>query len=73
MKDSPKILVVNVSDTSGGAARAAYRIFCAVKKMGLSSQFFVKQKQTNDNDVLSIDSFQPQHFLIRHIPMCKTS
>lgn len=52
-----KILTVNVSDSSGGAARAAYRIHKAVIEVGVDSQFLVKNKWTNDETVISVDNF----------------
>lgn len=52
-----KILTVNVSDNSGGAARAAYRIHQAVMECGVDGQFLVKNKTLSDNSVLTVDSF----------------
>ena len=52
-----KILFVNNSDTSGGAARAAYRIHKATIEAGVDGQFLVKNKSLNDPNVLSVQSF----------------
>lgn len=51
------ILTVTVSDTGGGAARAAYRIHKAVMKAGVEGHFLVKYKCSNDQTVISVDSF----------------
>ena len=52
-----KILFVNNSDTSGGAARAAYRIHKATIEAGVDGLFLVKNKSLNDPNVLSVQSF----------------
>ena len=57
MNKSLKILSVNVSDTSGGAARAAYRIHRAVRTLGVDSRMFVKNKEKEDDSVLRVDDF----------------
>jgi glycosyltransferase involved in cell wall biosynthesis len=56
-KHKLKILTVNVSDASGGAARAAYRIHNAVKASGVESVFLVKNKALTDNSVIAVESF----------------
>ena len=52
-----RILTVNVSDSSGGAARAAYRIHKATIEAGVDGQFLVKNKALNDPNVLTVESF----------------
>ena len=52
-----RILTVNVSDSSGGAARAAYRIHKATIEAGVDGQFLVKNKALNDPNVLTVQSF----------------
>lgn len=52
-----KILFVNNSDTSGGAARAAYRIHKATIEAGVDGLFLVKNKSLNDPNVLSVQSY----------------
>ena len=59
MENQIKILSVNTSDTSGGAARAAYRIHCGVRQLGINSRMFVKDKQSNDKTVLWLSPFVP--------------
>lgn len=62
MKDRNKrILSICTSDSSGGAARAAYRIHQAVRVLGEDSKMFVKQKGTNDPSVLCVDDFVPNN------------
>lgn len=62
MAEHPKILSVNVSDASGGAARAAYRIHKAVNRAGGNSRMLVKQKMLNDDSVISIEEFDKKYF-----------
>jgi glycosyltransferase involved in cell wall biosynthesis len=52
-----RVLVISTSDTVGGAARAAYRIHQAVTETGIESRMLVKNKGTNDKNVVSLDSF----------------
>lgn len=52
-----RILTVNVSDSSGGAARAAYRIYKATVEAGVDGQFLVKNKSLNDPNVLAVQIF----------------
>ena len=54
-----KVVSVCTSDSSGGAARAAYRIHQAVKTIGIDSRMFVKQKNTDDPDVIHLRDFIP--------------
>lgn len=52
-----KVLTVNISDTSGGAARAAFRIHQAVRALGVDSTMFVKDKQSDNATVLQVSDF----------------
>lgn len=52
-----RVLTVNVSDSSGGAARAAYRIHKATIEAGVDGLFLVKNKALNDPNVLTVESF----------------
>ena len=66
MSDRPiKVLSVCTSDSSGGAARAAYRIHQAVRELGVDSRMFVKHKGTDDPTVLTVDDFIPHNALYR--------
>ncbi len=49
-----KILHVCFSDTSGGAARAAYRLHTAQRKSGYDSYMLVVDKQQKDDSVITI-------------------
>ena len=51
-----KILIVNYSDQTGGASRAAYRLHLALKKAGINSQMLVQEKKTADDSVIQIPS-----------------
>jgi len=48
-----KILIVNTSDTKGGAARAAYRLHRAFLFQGVDSQMLVQNKISDDFTVIS--------------------
>ena len=62
MKTGPlKVLSVCTSDSSGGAARAAYRIHLAVQSYGIESKMFVKQKETGNSDVIPLSDFIPKN------------
>ena len=60
-----KVLSVCTSDSSGGAARAAYRIHKAVRDLGVYSRLFVKNKGTDDPTVLTLDDFIPHDAMYR--------
>jgi len=50
------ILHVNTYDTSGGAARAAYRIHKGLQEIGISSKMLVQTKLSDDRHVIGPDS-----------------
>ena len=55
-----RILFVNTSDTSGGAARAAYRIYRGLQSLGVETNFFVKDKsQKDDETIVELKRFIP--------------
>lgn len=56
-----KILLVNHSDTSGGAARAAFRLHQALLKKGVDSRMLVKEKRSDDDRVITLDQFTPRN------------
>ena len=62
MEKKLKILSVNTSDVSGGAARAAFRIHKAVNKLNVNSQLFVKNKLSKEDSVISLLEFVPKNF-----------
>ena len=43
-----KIIHLNYSDTSGGAARATYRIHRSLIKKGITSEMWVNKKSSED-------------------------
>ena len=69
--DSKKILSICTSDTYGGAAKAAYRIHCAVNELAIKehlpirSEMFVLKKGTNDSSVHSLNEFLPKGWWFR--------
>lgn len=63
--DKLPVLSVCTSDSSGGAARAAYRIHLAVQEYGIDSRMFVKNKGTSDDRVFSVSDFVPHNTLYR--------
>lgn len=60
-----KVLSVCTSDANGGAARAAYRIHQGVRKLGVDSRMFVKDKHTDDANVVALDAFVPHNCLYK--------
>jgi glycosyltransferase involved in cell wall biosynthesis len=60
-----KVLSVCSSDAKGGAARAAYRIHQGVKDLGVESRMFVKEKKSEDADVILLDEFVPKNPLYK--------
>ena len=48
-----KVLHLNTSDISGGAARAAYRLHKGLVNMGINSQMLVQNKTSDDRTVIS--------------------
>ncbi len=48
-----KILHLNTHDTSGGAARAAYRLHKGLQDIGLDSQMLVQEKSSSDKTVIA--------------------
>jgi len=49
-----RILSVNISDLHGGASKAAYRINSALVDRGVKVQMIVKNKLSNDVNVLTL-------------------
>ncbi len=47
-----KILIVNSTDINGGAARAAYRLHCALLSKGIESKMLVQSKTSDDFTVI---------------------
>ncbi|MBF2067413.1 MAG: glycosyltransferase family 4 protein [Calothrix sp. C42_A2020_038] len=48
-----KILHLSTHDTSGGAARAAYRLHKGLQNVGLDSQMLVQEKHSSDKSVIA--------------------
>ncbi|MBE9120737.1 glycosyltransferase family 4 protein [Tychonema sp. LEGE 07199] len=48
-----KVVLLNSSDTEGGAARAAYRLHQGLQGIGVSSQMLVKNKKSGDSSIIS--------------------
>jgi glycosyltransferase involved in cell wall biosynthesis len=46
-----KVLLLNTSDITGGAARAAYRLHQGLQSIGVNSQMLVQEKFSNDQTV----------------------
>lgn len=61
MESEMRVLSVCTSDSTGGAARAAFRIHRAVREQGIDSKMLVKYKGTEDVDVLALDEFLPHN------------
>ncbi len=52
-----RVLTINTSDISGGAARAAYRLHNALLEQGIDSNMLVQSKKSDDFTVDGPDSF----------------
>ncbi|MBW2741769.1 MAG: glycosyltransferase, partial [Deltaproteobacteria bacterium] len=57
-----KILQVNTSDISGGAARAAYRIHKGLQGSGINSKMLVQSKLSDDKTVIGPDNKMKKGF-----------
>lgn len=51
-----KVLIVNTSEHTGGAAVAANRLFKALRKQGLDVSMLVRVKQSDDDHVVSLNN-----------------
>lgn len=65
MGNKVRVLSVSTSDSSGGAARAAFRIHQAVQAFDIDSRMLVKDKGTVDDKVIPVTSFLPDNALYR--------
>lgn len=65
MDDKIRVLSVCTSDSSGGAARAAYRIHLAVLECGVDGRMFVQTKESADDRVLCARDFKPDSLVYR--------
>ena len=64
-----KILIVNTSDISGGAARAAYRLHKALLSSGVDSQMLVQNKSSDDYTILSENNKIRKYFNMLRSPL----
>lgn len=60
-----KVLFINTNESHGGAARAALRIMRGVQQQGVEVQLFVKNRQSQDADVVELAQFVPRKMLFR--------
>ena len=60
-----KVLFVNINDSSGGAARAAWRIMRGVQQNGVEAKMFVKHKNSQAEDVVPLSQFVPSGIMYR--------
>lgn len=58
-----KILFLNSSDMHGGAAKASYRLLVGLREQGVSVKMLVRDKATNDPDVISCQDFERKGWL----------
>lgn len=59
-----KVVLLNKSDSKGGAARAARRLFRGLRELGVEARFVVKDKRSEDPDVRAAPAPSPA-FLTR--------
>ena len=64
-----KILILNTSDSGGGAARAAYRLHKSLLTHGVDSIMLVKNKYSNDQLIYSLSNTKSQKVLSKIIPV----
>lgn len=64
-----KIIIVNTSDTIGGAARAAYRLHKSLLLKGVESQMLVQQKVSDDYTVDAYSKSFLQKMIMEFRPM----
>jgi len=64
-----RVLHLNSSDSSGGAARAAYRLHKGLQQVGIDSSMLVQCKNCNDASVFGATAFPARSFakLLRFI------
>ena len=48
-----KVLIISTFDFNGGAARAAYRLHCGLRKFGVDSNMLVRQKSDDNPNIFS--------------------
>lgn len=60
-----KVLFVNTNESYGGAARATNRIMRGVQQKGVEVQMFVKNKSSQDRDIVSIWQFVPKNAIFK--------
>ncbi len=60
-----KILHINYSDINGGAAKAAKRIHDSILNYGLQSNFLVKEKFSNEKNIIKLQSSPFNIFISR--------
>jgi len=65
-----KILFLCTSDTHGGAARAAYRLFVGLREQGIIVKMLVRDKQTNDPDVIPYQVYDQDGFMNKFSKLC---
>lgn len=65
-----RVLSVSMSDTHGGAARAAYRIHEGVRALGVDSRMFVKIKGSQDPNVHALSEFVPNNAIYNALDWC---
>ena len=57
-----KVVLLNSSDTEGGAARAAYRLHQGLRGIGVSSEMLVKNQNSGDLSVISTQKGMAKSF-----------
>lgn len=63
MSKTPKILIISTFDLQGGAARAAYRLFSALRKNGADAKMVVRKKSDDNKDIIAVNKSIPSQTL----------
>ena len=58
------VVMVNWSDQSGGAARASFRLFQALRNIGINVRLLVQRKQSTDRDVLGGEGLRQKAYAV---------
>lgn len=61
-----KVVHINYSDISGGAARAAYRLHQSLMQIGINSSMIVRDKISTDNNVYEINPTNSDNEINKH-------
>jgi len=62
-KENLKVLLINSSDSKGGAARATYRLYRGLKERNINSKLLVQSKRLDEEDIVSVSKLSISHLV----------